>query len=45
MYLLCVFMQEESIQFPLSSGTESLENWTVKMFSIQCVSVSVFLSY
>lgn len=41
MYLLCVFTQKDSIQFQLSSGTTSLENWAVKMFSIQSVLVSV----
>lgn len=41
MYLLCVFIQKDSIQFQLSSGPKSLENWAVKMFSIQSVLVSV----
>lgn len=41
MHLLCVFMQKDSIQCPLSPGTKSLENCTVKMFSRQSVSVFV----
>lgn len=41
MYLLCVFTQNDSIQFQLSSGTKSLENWTLTVFSLRSASGSV----